>query len=66
MVRERDRRHADLLAGFLSPLGLAFVAGAFLQLSFAESGSHAAVSATIFLVGFALHGVAHMVIARSS
>ena len=65
MITEKDRRHADLVAAFLSQLGMAFVAGGFLQLAFGE-GSHAAPAGIIFMIGFALHETSHIVVERSS
>lgn len=65
MTTEKDRRHADLMAQFFSQLGMAFVAGGFLQLAFGEH-SQGAASGIIFMIGLALHGVAHVVIERSS
>lgn len=38
MVSEKDRRHADLMAGFFSNLGVAYVAGAVLVVERAYGG----------------------------
>lgn len=61
---DKDRRHAELMAGFFSQLGVAFVAGAFLQIFLVRDGSSAAAS-TLFMAGLALHGIAHILIERS-
>jgi len=49
-VSEKDKKHAELMAGFFSQLGVAFVAGAFLQIVFVSGGSPAAAS-TLFMAG---------------
>ncbi len=61
---EKDRRHADLMAGFFSQLGVAFVAGSVLQLILIDEAPHAA-SSTLLMIGFALHGIAHILVERS-
>lgn len=65
MITEKDRRHADLMAGFFSQLGMAFVAGGFLQLAFGAT-SQAAAAGIIFMICLVLHGVAHVVVEGSS
>ncbi len=64
MISEKDRKHAELMAAFFSQLGVAFVAGAFLQIILGSGDSGAAAS-TLFMVGLALHGIAHILIERS-
>ena len=56
---EKDRRHADLMAGFFSQLGVAFVAGGFLQIILIDDLGSAS-SSVLFMVGLALHGIAHI------
>jgi hypothetical protein len=52
------------MAGFFSQLGVAFAAGGFLQIMLIEDAS-AAASAVLFMIGLALHGVAHILVERS-
>ena len=66
MTSEKNRRHADLMAAFFSQLGMAFVAGGFLQLALSVGDSRSAAAGLIFMIGFALHGVAHTIVERSS
>ncbi|MBL8548885.1 MAG: hypothetical protein JNJ73_02790 [Hyphomonadaceae bacterium] len=58
---DADRKHADLAAGFLSQLGVAFVAGAFLQLVLTDLDKPAS-AALLFMTGLLLHGVSHITI----
>ena len=61
---EKDKRHADLLATFVSNLAVAFVAGAFLQALLPDL-QEPARTAMLLVTGFALLGVSHIVIERS-
>jgi hypothetical protein len=56
----KDRRHAELAASFLSNLGVAYVAGAALQMILPALAEPAA-TATLFMVD----GVGHIVVERS-
>jgi hypothetical protein len=48
-----------LRASFFNQLGVAFVAGAALQIFLTEL-NYPAATAVLFMAGFALHGVAHI------
>lgn len=61
MTSERDRKHAELAAGFLSQLAVAFVAGAFFQLFLPEWALPGRI-AFMFLTGLFLYGVAHAIL----
>lgn len=61
MIADRDRRHVDAAASFFNQLAVAFVAGAALQIFLSDLTSPAATG-VLFMAGFALHGVAHILI----
>lgn len=61
MITEKDRRHIDAAAAFFNQLAVAFVAGAALQIFLTDMDQPAAV-AVLFMTGFALHGVVHILI----
>jgi hypothetical protein len=61
VITERDRKHAELSAGFFSQLAVALVAGAFLQMLLPEFGSPAGVAAML-MTGLFVYGVAHVIL----
>ncbi|HYD88258.1 MAG TPA: hypothetical protein VEA80_12330 [Vitreimonas sp.] len=61
MITEKDRRHAELSAGFFSQLAVALVAGAFLQMFLPELGSPAGVAAML-MTGLFVYGVSHVIV----
>jgi len=64
MPTERDRKHAELLAGFLSNLAVASIAGAMLQIILFEA-PRAAASMALLLIGVLVYGVAHVALHRA-
>lgn len=56
---EKDRRHVEIAVTFFNQLAVAFVAGAAIQMVLVDLERPAA-TATLFMTGFALHGVAHI------
>jgi hypothetical protein len=63
-VSDKDRRHADLMAGFCSNLGVAYIAGAALQLILPTTAEPGA-TASLLLTGLYFYGAAHIVIERA-
>lgn len=61
MVSDKDRRHVDAAVAFFNQLAVAFVAGAALQI-FLTDLAHPGSTAVLFMAGFALHGVTHILI----
>jgi hypothetical protein len=64
MISDKDKRHADLMAGFCSNLGVAYVAGAALQLIL-PGPTEPAATGTLFMAGLLIYGAGHIVIERS-
>jgi hypothetical protein len=64
VTSDKDRRHADLMAAFLSNLAVAYIAGAVLQIILPVLAEPSA-TATMFMVGLLLYGVSHIVVERA-
>ncbi|MGD9981347.1 MAG: hypothetical protein AB7H66_17095 [Hyphomonadaceae bacterium] len=61
MITERDRRHAELPAGFFSQIAVALIAGVFIQIFLPEFGSSSSV-AVMLVTGIFFYGAAHVIL----